>query len=168
TEDAAARGAVRLFRGGYRRLAGPDAGQPVEVVVVALMQMDFVRADCRVQNLGIAGVEGFAEGGGGVAGSDFLGAASDEDPAVVTLEAHAVGELVVDDHGDAIGVFRLDMVGTVDVPQAGLGELSLAFDLDWPSQLGAHAPVGDIDMVRAPAGDHAEAIRINAQPAGPG
>src|ERR1039458_3888237 len=100
TEDAAARGAVRLFRGGYRRLAGPDAGQPVEVGVVALMQMDFVRADCRVQNLGIAGVEGFAEGGSGVAGSDFLGAASDEDPAVVPLEEHAVGELVVDDHGD--------------------------------------------------------------------
>jgi hypothetical protein len=166
-EDAGAGGAMRFFRGGHRRLAGLDADEPVEVVVGALVQMDFIGAELRVQNRGVAGVEGFAVGAGRVAGSGFGAAAADEDPALVALEAHAVGELVVNDHGDAIGVFRLDMVGAVDVPQALLRELGFALDLEGPGQLGAHAPVGDIHMMRAPAGDHAEAIGINAQPAGP-
>ena len=104
---------------------------------------------------------------GGLGRGIAAAAAADEDPAVGALEAHAVGEVVVNDHGRAVGVFRLDVVGAVDVPQALLGELGLAFDLDRPGHFGAHAPVGDIHVVRAPAGDHAQAVGVNAQPAGP-
>jgi hypothetical protein len=47
---------MRFFWCGHRWLAGLDADEPVEVVIVALVQMDFVGADSRVQNLRVTGV----------------------------------------------------------------------------------------------------------------
>ena len=58
------------------------------------------------------------------------------------------------------------MIGAVDVPEALLGELGFRLKFYWPGELSAHAPVPDIHVMRAPAGDHPEAVGFNAQPAG--
>src|SRR5512135_2208794 len=53
-QDTGAAGTVRLFGCGDRRLASLDAGQPVEVVVVAPVEVDFVRPDLRVEDVRVA------------------------------------------------------------------------------------------------------------------
>ena len=59
------------------------------------------------------------------------------------------------------------MVGPVNVPDFVGGELALALNAHRTGELGVHAPVRGVEVVRAPAGDHAEAVGLVAQPAGP-
>ena len=48
-----------------------------------------------------------------------------------------------------------------------LGNSALPSISNRAGEFGAHAPVGDVHVVGAPAGDHAEAIGLDAEPAGP-
>ena len=109
--------------GRNRLLARAHALEPIAVVIGAHGQVEFVRTDLRVENLGVAGVQGLAESRGRIAGGDLVVAASDEDPAVGAFETDAIGEVVVNGHAHAVGVVRLDLEVAVDVPKPVLGEV---------------------------------------------
>ena len=101
----------------------------------------------------------------GSRGRHGLVAARHEDPAFGTLELDAVRELAAHDHVHAVRIEGLGLERTVDVPQALLRELGLAPDLDRPRVLGVHRPVRGVEVVRAPARDHAGTELLAAQPA---
>ena len=94
----------------------------------------------------------------------------DPDPAFIPLEPHAAAVLLLigDDHPDAVGIGVFDAEIPVHIPEAVFWKLRFALNLDRPGVLGAHAPVGDVEMVAAPAGDHAGAVVGNTEPTRPG
>src|ERR1051325_9169972 len=166
-QDTAAGRAMRLLRRRDGRFASLHAGEPIEVMIVAFVQPQVIRAERRVEQLRIAGIERFAEGTGGIARGRFGAAAADKYPALRTLELHAVGEVIVNDHGHAIRVLGLNVIRPMHVPEALLRKLRLALDGDGAGLFSAHAPMRDIHVMRTPAGDHAQAVRLDAQPTGP-
>src|SRR6266550_3094619 len=77
-----------------RGFAALDAVEPIAVLIVALVEVDLVGADDRVEDLRVAGHEGFdlrgLAGGGGRGGHLVAG---DEDPALGAVPLDAVGEV---------------------------------------------------------------------------
>ena len=90
-----------------------------------------------------------------------------EDPALVPDEAQAVRELVRDNHAHVARVGELDAIGPVHVPDLVGRELRASLDAAGPAELAIERPVQDVVVVRAPAGDHPEAVGVVPQPARP-
>jgi hypothetical protein len=67
----------------------------------------------------------------------------------------------------AVGVPVLDLPAHGAVRQETLGEYPRAFDLRRAAELGAVAPLGDIEMVNSPVADHAHAVVGDAVPDAP-
>jgi len=91
----------------YRRFARFDAVEPIAVLLLTYVQVDFIIANIGFKNFGIARLQRFAvfaffnrvSRGGGVI------AARDKYPAIVTLKTNAVGEITgwaFDDNGRLI------------------------------------------------------------------
>jgi hypothetical protein len=164
TDDA---GGVRAVgdRGGHERgPAGLHGFEPVEVMFGAAREFD--RHAGLGEEFGAAGIEGAeaAAGNGRVFGGHA--AARDEDPAIVADELEAVGEFVGDGDFDVAGVGELHAVGAVDVPVFVFRKIGLAFDAAGAAVFDVERPVQNIVVVGAPAGDHAEAVGVVAEPAG--
>lgn len=120
---------------------GTDAGEPVADVIVAFVELDLVFLEV-----------GFDEGLGG--GFEF--AAVDEDAAVGADEGDAVTGDVFDD--GAVGV---DELGAAFGIGLGRGE-----DFEGAAFVHAEAPLGDVEVVGAPVGDHATAVFAEGAPVG--
>src|SRR3954471_13045597 len=118
-EQARRAGAMRDFDRRDRLLARADAVEPVAVMILALVEMDFVGFDHRRDDLWVAGRERLAvlQLRHRIAGGDRLVAARDEDPALAADELDAVGEVAADDHPDAVRVDPFGAERAVDVPQ---------------------------------------------------
>src|SRR5258705_675885 len=130
-EQAGGAGAMADLGGCGGGFAALDAVEPVTVLVVALVEMHLVGADDGVENLWIAGHEGFdlRSLAGGFGGGGHL-VAGDEDPALGAVPLDAVREVAGDVHGDAVGVDGMGEEFSVDVPEAGRGELCGAPDFN--------------------------------------
>ncbi len=152
----------------HGRFARVNAIEPIAMLIVGCVDLPLRRAYHRIENFGIAGAkwkdrlcrsaEGCSRRGPGVA--------ADKDPAFVADPLDAVFKIAGDGHDHAVGVAAVGFKGAVHVPEALGGELSLAPDFDGAGELGVHAPVRGVDMMRAPAGDHACAELLHAQPSG--
>ena len=146
-----------------RRRLGPafDRVDEVDVVVVALEEMDFVGADLRLQQRLGMGVHRPA-----VHVDPALGAEEHHAVAVAALLQGMLpgGAVVHVDQRHAVGVAVLDLPARGAVGQHVLGENARAFDLRRPAQFGAVSPLGDVEVVDAPVADHAHAIVGDAVP----
>ena len=166
-EEAGGAGAVADFHGCGGLFARADALDPVEVLLGAGVEVDLVGADDGVEDFGVAGDEGldreFVCGGGGGRGLLVTG---DKEVSFGAVPLDAVGEVARDVHGDAVGVDGVGEELSVNIPEAVGGEFRSAPDLDGAGVLGVHTPVGGVDVVCSPAGDHAGAELLHAEPAG--
>src|SRR5262249_12365963 len=93
-----------------------------------------------------------------------IAAPSHPDPAAFPEELDAVGVFVADIHGRAVRITAPDVIRAVDVPEPLFRKERRGLDLHRPGKLGVHGPVGDVDMVRAPARDHPGAELLEAEP----
>jgi len=70
-------------------------------------------------------------------------------------------------HGHTIGIPGIYIKFSMHIPQTGFGILGPAFYFDGAGIFGIHSPMGGIDVVCPPAGDHPAAVGITAQPSRP-
>ena len=132
-------------RGG--RAPRDHAVDEVAEVVVALVEVDLVGADLRVEDRLRVGREL---------------AAINVDRPLGSLEGHAHLVLVRDDHRHAVLVDRLERVLGRGVPERVGREHALdVADLDRAGHLGAHAPLGAVGMMAAPVGDLAAGVVVD-------
>jgi len=98
---------------------GPDAFEPVAMLVIALIQVDLVRANHAVKNLRVARHKRLQRNrlSSRIAGRDF-NIAGDKDPAFGSIELDTVWEVAADVHGDAVGIDGMGEKLTVDIPQS--------------------------------------------------
>src|SRR5262249_20742973 len=126
--------------------AGADALEEVGVLVIALIQIDFVGSDC-------FGLEG-----------GWAGGALKLDPAIGAFETHTAGEFAGDLHQLAIGIEAVELKIRGGIVGPLVGEVAPAFNLSGARQFGAHAPVGHVDHVGTPIGDlPARVVEIPAE-----
>ncbi len=131
-----------------------DTFEPVRLMVITLIQPDFIGADGRSQQRFRLGVD--------LPACDInpaLGSFKEDTPLVLFI----VGA----DDLDAVGVGVLDTEIAVYVPGPVLRIFGLPLDFDRAGVFGSHAPLGDVVMVGAPAGNHTGAISGDSQPARP-
>src|SRR5947209_17278384 len=106
-----------LYRS-YRRLPGSNALQPVSMLIIAFVEMNFVRPDDAIEDLGIACHERLrlcSRSGSRVAGRHSL-ITGDEDPALRSVEFDSVRIIARDRHSDAVRVSRFSLEFSVHVP----------------------------------------------------
>src|SRR5690606_41175375 len=95
-------------------------------------------------------------------------AAGNEYPAILAFKTYSVGILAADMHGDVIGIFCGHLEISVHVPKPLVRELSGRFYFQRTAVFCSHSPVGDVNVMDSPAGDHACAELLTTQPTGPG
>ena len=146
-----------------RRRLGPafDRVDEVDVVVVALEEMDFAGGGLRRQQRLGMGVHARA-----VHVDPSLGAEEHHAVAVASLLQGMLlrGAVVHVDQRHAVGVAILDLPACGAVGEHVLGENARAFDFRRPAQFGAVSPLGDVEVMHAPVADHAQAIVRDAVP----
>ena len=131
-----------------------DTFEQIHFVIVTLVEMSFVRCNGRGHQRLRLGINLSAH---------------DVHPTLSALEEDALLVLLVvgADNLDAVGVGVGDAEIAVHVPESVLRIFRLPFDLHGSGIFGSHAPLGDIVMVRPPAGNHAGSVVGDPQPAGP-
>src|SRR5205814_974869 len=102
----------------------------------------------------------------GIAGCHRLDSTRHEYPPIGTFEPDAVRKITADDHVDAIGIDRFRFERSMNIPQAALREFRGAPDFDGAREFGVHAPMRAVDVMGAPAGDHAGTELLAAKPSG--
>src|SRR5262245_11269782 len=75
--------------------------------------------------------------------------------------------LVRDTHLYVTWIGEVDLVGAVDIPDPVARKLCPRFDAAGAAELGVERPVHRVVVMRAPAGDHAQAMGLAPQPARP-
>src|SRR6476660_10495882 len=111
---------MRNLHGRYRLLPGPDAVQPVTVVILTFVEVNFVGTDDRFDNPGIARSECLAvlKFRDRIARRHRLVAPGYEYPAVGAFEPDAVCEVAAHNHSNAVCIQGFGPERTVNVPQA--------------------------------------------------
>ncbi len=86
-------------------LPAADTFQPVAMLVIALIQMNFICPNHAVQNLRIAGHQRLQSYrlAARIAGGDF-NIPGHKDPSLAAVELDAIGKVPADIHGDAVGI----------------------------------------------------------------
>src|SRR5436309_3259833 len=98
-------------------LAAPYAIEPVSVLVLTLIEMNFVRADHGVEDFRIARYQGFEIRlfGAGI-GRRHHFIARYKDPALSPVELDSVPVIARDGHGNAVRVYGLSLEFAVHIP----------------------------------------------------
>src|SRR3990172_5786259 len=137
------------------------------MLVVAFVQVDLIWPNFRSYNSWITGVQGLhTPFFNRIAGRCFVIAARDKYPSFRSFESYAVRQFVAHDHFYPVGVQGFGLENTVYVPQSFGREFGLAPHFNRAGVFHVHSPVRGIDVMRSPAGDHAGAELLAAQPAG--
>src|SRR5260221_5997799 len=167
TEDARRIAAMCYRRGRERLLTRLQALEPVAVMRKAVRQLHGDTA--RIEEARVARIERLERRRRGrwITRGCRLSVARHENPSVVADEANAIRQLVRYGHDDVSGIRELHVIRAVHVPDLVRGELAAPLDPAGPRVLQIHAPVRRIEVMGAPTRDHAEAIGVVAQPAGP-
>ena len=87
------------------------------MLVIALIQMNFIRSDYALQNLGVTAhqrLQGLRLATR-IAGGNF-NIAGHKDPSLAALELDAIGKISADVHGDAVGIEAMGQEITVNIP----------------------------------------------------
>ena len=123
-QQACGAGSMTDLRGSSGNGSAADAIEPVAMLIIALVEVNFVRPDHRVQDLWIARLQRLQFGlrPGGI-GSGCLRIARDEDPPLRSVELDAVRKVAADVHGHAIRVDGMSKKLAVDVPKPMRREL---------------------------------------------
>ena len=144
-----------------------DAFEPVEMMILAGRPVNEVGRRGR-QNFRIAGAQRRTRvriGGIGIAAGDLFLAARAEHPAFVAFKANAVVKLVVEDHLHVVGVEHFHVVGGMNRPAIVGHEGGFGIDSQRSAEFLAHGPLGDVHVMRAPIGDHAQTEILGGDPA---
>src|SRR3954447_10753809 len=134
--------------GSDRRLPAPDALEPVAMLIIALVEMNFVRSDDAIEDLGITRHQRLRLFAGRTSGitcrHGFV--ARNENPAFGSVKLDAVRVFARDRHPDPVCVPGFGFELAVDVPESMRWKLSRAPDFDRTCVLSVHSPVRGIDL----------------------
>src|ERR1700679_2953731 len=90
-----------------------------------------------------------------VAFCNLLVAARNEDPTFGSIEFDAVRIFATYTHLGSVGIQRLGLEWSMNIPQPVIWKLGVTPDLDWPGILRIHSPMRTVDVVCSPSRDHA-------------
>ena len=132
--------------------------QPIAMMVGTNRQMNFILTNNRCQNFSITCFKRFGcFWVNWVGGRCAIIAARYKNPPLSTLEFYAVGQLIADDHFNAIGIQSLRRKNTMHIPQARFRKIGFARHFNRSCERRSHAPVRGINVVRAPTCNHTRA-----------
>ena len=165
--QAGAAGTVSHLHGSHRLTSRYDGLQPVQVLLGGLVQLDPIGIRQGFQEHGVAGIQGFQLRPGltRIGRGDRHIAAAHEDPSFMAVKLHPVGEGAADLHRHPVGIAGVNHEIAMHIPETGGGKGCLGFHLHRTGIFGVHGPVGGIQVVGAPAGDHPGPELFAAEPA---